>query len=141
MNTVSTMALPMKLPLLFTGLAAGDYEVMVRDANLCTMGDLVTINEPAIMPWDFTATPTDVLCNGDASGEIDIIASEGTAPYEYSIDNGVTYETTALFTGLAAGDYDIMVRDANLLYYGRFGDYQRASQCLGLYSNTNRCTL
>ena len=102
---------------LFTGLAAGDYDVMVRDANLCTMGDLVTISEPA-NALDFTATPTDVLCNGDASGEIDIIASEGTAPYEYSIDNGVTYETTALFTGLAAGDYDVMVRDANLCTMG-----------------------
>ena len=101
----------------FTGLIAGDYDVMVRDANLCTMGELVTINEPANV-LDFTATPTDVLCNGDASGEIGIIASEGTAPYEYSIDNGATYETTALFTGLAAGDYEVMVRDANLCTMG-----------------------
>ena len=67
---------------------------------------------------DFTATPTDVLCSGDASGEINIIATGGTAPYEYSIDNGATYGTTAFFTGLAAGDFEVMVRDANLCTMG-----------------------
>jgi len=97
---------------LFTGLTAGVYEVAVQDNNDCISYDIVTINEPAQI-LDFTAIPADVLCAGEASGEISFVANGGTSPYEYSIDNGVNWQASSLFTGLTADDYDVAVRDAN----------------------------
>ena len=96
----------------FTGLTAGEYSVMTRDANACISNHMVTVNEPTT-GLSFTETVTDVLCTGDASGSIDITATGGTPAYEYSIDNGVTYQAGNVFTGLIANDYTTIVLDAN----------------------------
>ena len=50
---------------------------------------------------------------GNADGEILLTASNGIAPYSYSIDNGATFtNTTGNFTGLLAATYDVAVQDA-----------------------------
>ncbi|MCF8371583.1 MAG: T9SS type A sorting domain-containing protein [Bacteroidales bacterium] len=49
---------------------------------------------------------------GSNNGTIDITAIGGTAPIQYSIDNGLTFQASAIFTGLAAGSYSILVQDA-----------------------------
>jgi gliding motility-associated-like protein len=54
----------------------------------------------------------DPFC-GANNGEIIIYASGGVAPLQYSIDNGATFQSGNTFTGLGAGDYDIVVRDAS----------------------------
>ena len=56
---------------------------------------------------------THIICNGEANGEIEIFASGGTPPYEYSIDNGANFQTGNLFTGLLAGVYEIVVKESN----------------------------
>ncbi|MFT4681686.1 MAG: hypothetical protein ACI9YU_001535, partial [Flavobacteriales bacterium] len=48
---------------------------------------------------------------GVSDGSILITASGGTAPLQYSIDNGVTFQAGNGFTGLLAGNYDIVVED------------------------------
>lgn len=49
---------------------------------------------------------------GNPDGEITLTASNGVAPYQYSIDGGTTFpNTTGLFTGLLAATYDIVVED------------------------------
>ena len=42
-----------------------------------------------------------------------MVIANGAAPYEYSIDDGTTYQTTASFNGLSAATYSIRVKDAN----------------------------
>jgi len=88
--------------------------VSVRDNNGCvTNGSTLTINEPTLLTID-SETPTDITCNGAADGTITISVSGGTAPYEYSIDGGVTFVSNGgSFTGLSAGKYDVSVRDNN----------------------------
>ncbi len=55
---------------------------------------------------------TDVTtCYGDAGGTIEIFASGGNAPYEYSVDGGSTYQTSNFFSGLIAGTYIVKVKD------------------------------
>lgn len=49
------------------------------------------------------------LANND--GEIIISAKGGVEPYEYSIDDGETWQSSGEFTGLAAGDYIVKVKD------------------------------
>ena len=53
-----------------------------------------------------------MLCNNEASGEISIAASGGTAPFEYSLD-GAVFQTGSVFKDLSAGSYAVTIKDAN----------------------------
>lgn len=94
---------------------AGNYDVYVRDNNgnagFCEANYDITITQNP--PLAISATATPVVCFGDANGAIALTVSGGTGPYQYSINNGTTYQLSANFINLAAGTYDIRVRDAN----------------------------
>ena len=66
-----------------------------------------------------TGVPTPVQCLGGNDGSITVTPIGGTPgqapnpPYEYSIDNGVTWQTQTLFDQLTRGDYVITIRDGN----------------------------
>jgi hypothetical protein len=53
-----------------------------------------------------------VACYGAKSGSFRLTASGGTAPYEASIDNGVTWTSTLHFGQLVAGPYSAILKDA-----------------------------
>ncbi len=97
----------------FSGLAPGNYDVAVQDNNGCTQnGSTLNITEPPAIVIN-SETKTDVTCNGGNDGTITIVASGGSAPYEYSIDGGISYiNSTGLFSNLIAGDYPVAVRDS-----------------------------
>ena len=96
----------------FNNLAAGNYTVTVQDANGCTASTTTNITDaPSAVIVNITTTP--VSCNGQSDGTIDIVANSGTAPLNYSIDNGLTFQAGSYFSGLAAGSYNIVVSDAN----------------------------
>ncbi|MFO7790297.1 MAG: gliding motility-associated C-terminal domain-containing protein, partial [Bacteroidales bacterium] len=98
---------------LFTGLTAGTYTLEVTDNNGCTDDMTVTITEPdALVISEVTASHIDVDCNGNATGELEVTATEGTSPYEYTLDGG-TPQSDGLFTGLTAGTYTLEVIDDN----------------------------
>jgi hypothetical protein len=50
------------------------------------------------------------ICGCD--GSLAISTSNGTPPYSYSIDNGVSFRNTPLFTNLCPGAYTIVVQDS-----------------------------
>ncbi|GAB5526042.1 MAG: hypothetical protein Roseis2KO_39140 [Roseivirga sp.] len=87
----------------FTGLAAGDYAPTVRDANGCTRVATVSVAEPAVLSVSATVV---------SNNTINVTATGGTSPYEYSID-GTNFQSASSFSNLANGDYTITVRDAN----------------------------
>lgn len=95
-----------------TNLCGGTYNVTVTDANNCVVGpQTVFVNQTT----DITATLTisDVTCSGLCSGSITINATGGTAPYLFSIDNGVSFQSSNLFTNLCSGAYTILITDVN----------------------------
>lgn len=93
----------------FTGLAAGNYTIIVRDANGCPNDTLITIlNSDGPL---LTVTQTNADC-GANDGTVTVGVTGGTPPYQYSINNGVTYQNGNFFTGLLAGQYTLIVRDA-----------------------------
>jgi hypothetical protein len=49
-------------------------------------------------------------CPSNNTGQLIVNASNGSGLYEYSLD-GLTWQTTNVFTGLAAGDYTVRARD------------------------------
>ena len=93
----------------YSNLAANAYEVSVQDANGCI--DTVIVNITQGTQVTYTTVVTDA-CNPNNDGSITFTASGGTAPYQYSIDNGTTWSSTDAFTGLAAGTYNILVEDS-----------------------------
>ena len=103
----------------FTGLGAGTYQIVVRDANLCTSAATpVTITAPAaVVITDAVKTlynGADLSCATATDGVITVTATGGTGTLEYSSNNGGAYQSSNVFTGLGAGTYQIVVRDANL---------------------------
>ena len=98
----------------FSNLCVGTYRVIIKDNAGCldTTG-YITINQPPELVIN-TITHTDVTgCYGDSNAEINITASGGTGTIEYSIDNGYNYQDSGHFTNLAAGTYNIVIRDQN----------------------------
>ncbi len=89
-----------------SNLAAGTYEVLITDANGCTLSDNFTLNDPN--PIALAVTPVSPACNGDTNGSISVVASNGTAPFTYSWNTG---STDPMISGLAAGTYTLTVTD------------------------------
>ncbi len=93
-----------------TGLSAGTHTVVIRDANSCTLA--VTYNVANNAPPTASITSSlNVLCNGASTGSLSVSPSGGTAPFTYTLTAPTQTNTTGNFTGLAAGAYNITVRD------------------------------
>lgn len=89
---------------------AGDYEFIVFDLAGCyEITNVVTVTY--VEPPSITATHTPILCADEASSTLTVTVTGGTAPFEYSIDDGATFQSTNIFPGLGAGFYTILVRD------------------------------
>lgn len=65
----------------------------------------------AVKTVAITTEKTDVT--GTSNGSIKISATGGNGNYEYSIDGGATWKSEATFTGLGAGTYKVVARDAD----------------------------
>ncbi len=91
------------------------YTLSVQDSNNCTTvydDVVITVEDCNCTTVIDSIVTTDPFC-GANNGEIIIYASGGVPPLQYSIDNGVTFQSGNTFTGLGSGDYDIIVRDAS----------------------------
>jgi hypothetical protein len=88
------------------------YTVTVTATNGCTATDNVVVTANKTTP-SFTFIQTDITCYGANNGTLTITASGGQSPYEYSINNGMTYQSSNSFTNLAPALYQMTVKDAN----------------------------
>lgn len=91
-----------------TSLSAGTFSVAVTDANNCTQSSSITVIEPAVLSASSAVLP--VGCSNVNDGAIDLSVSGGTAPYNFTWNNGRTTEDVS---GIAAGNYSVVVTDAN----------------------------
>ncbi len=95
----------------FSNLSANSYQVRVKDALGCLLDTTVIITQPIAI--SATIVKQNLACLGDANGSITVAGNGGVGPYSYSRNNGITYNSTGIFTGLTAGNYTIRIKDAN----------------------------
>lgn len=95
----------------YTGLTAGVYTIVVRDANNCTSSSVASLNSSNTLGFS-SFVKTNVGCGGAPLGTISAVASNGNSPYQYSL-NGAPYQASGNYTGLSAGTYTVIARDAS----------------------------
>jgi gliding motility-associated-like protein len=91
------------------GLSAGNFTVIVQDANSCSVTATTTISQPTLL--NALITSTNVTCNGAADGMANTVANGGTGAYTYTWLPAGGNNATA--TALAAGNYTVLISDAN----------------------------
>ncbi|MFT4981568.1 MAG: subtilisin-like proprotein convertase family protein, partial [Bacteroidia bacterium] len=92
-----------------SNLCAGTYTLTVTDTTGCSVTEPFTIIDQD--PIVITMAVTDVSCEGLSDGDIDLTVTGGVGPYTYQwFPLG---QTTEDINGLPAGDYSIVVTDAN----------------------------
>ena len=91
-----------------TSVGAGAYTLYVSDANYCLAVENVIISEPPAI--SVSESITDVLCNGNSTGEIDLTITGGVTPYSIVWSNGSSTEDVY---ALSAGNYSVTITDAN----------------------------
>jgi len=103
------------------GLFASTTTALYPDAGWGLVGGTQTYSAivtqgkcPSSIPLQVTITAENSSCNTttNCNGSITVNASYGVAPYSYSINNGVTFQTGSVFTNLCPGTYTILTNDA-----------------------------
>jgi len=98
----------------FSNLDTGAYYVMVR-----TQGggcESPYVNNPvnlSIAPINISVTTLAGGCEQEASNRIIVAATGGTSIFEYSNDDGATWQTSNIFENLANGAYSVKVRNTD----------------------------
>lgn len=95
---------------IFNNQNADAYNISITDANGCTTTVMVTIAEPDEIVVS-TPTVTNVDCNGNATGAIQVTATGGAGGFTY-LTNGQTNDTGS-FSNLAADNYTVTITDAS----------------------------
>ena len=90
-----------------SNLAPGPYSVTVTDGATLTDTDMGTVEEPAPIMSQFNLT--NVACNGESNGGIDLVISGGNNSFTYDWSNGAS---TQDLEDIPAGVYSVTVSDA-----------------------------
>lgn len=89
----------------------GTYSLTISDAAGCSAVKSLTLEAPAAIVVE-TST-SEIKCNGDKDGKIEVIVSGGVEPYSYSIDGLSRPSTNNTFSNMNAGYYTVRVVDNN----------------------------
>ncbi len=90
-----------------SSLAAGTYICTASDANNCTATQNFVVTAPNVLAANLL--DFDIACSS-VYGSAQVSPNGGTAPYTVNWSNGATGNTTS---NLIAGNYDVVVNDAN----------------------------
>lgn len=95
---------------IINNLNPGTYQLITEDVNGCQSTVSFAVIQP--QPLAATLTVSATKC-GLVNGSINVTASGGTAPYSYSINNGVSYQGSPQFNNLNSGNFTITIKDTH----------------------------
>ncbi|GEM_PF-6880028 len=100
---------------------AGSYVLIVTSAdNGCSAADTIFVEESGDLIRGIEYKITEPTCFGEVDGVLEVVSVDGgTAPYTFSFDGGDSFDELEVIGGLAAGDYPVIVRDANGCEYSQ----------------------
>jgi len=69
---------------------------------------------PAYLPLSTNVVGTNTSCSGtlNCNGSISITTMGGVAPYVYSINNGISFQSSNVFNGLCQNTYTVITKDS-----------------------------
>jgi hypothetical protein len=94
----------------FAQVGIGSHVISVTDVRGC----IATVNFQLDLhiPLSFAqVNVTNVSCQGNNDGSIQVSGNGGTSSYQFSI-NGGSFGTSGYFSGLVAGVYQVRIKDA-----------------------------
>lgn len=95
-----------------TALCAGDYAYSIQDQNGCTLAGAVNLTQPQALHISLEQVQQDQGNQG--TGSIEVQVAGGVMPYAYVWNrNGVFFAQTEHLSNLYAGQYALVVTDAN----------------------------
>ncbi len=92
----------------YNNLVPGFNRLWIKDAAGLEFIYSFSTMDDCIRAFNFTNAVQPALCG--QNGTITVTATDGTAPYSYSLD-GVNFQSSNQFTGLANGTYTVTVKD------------------------------
>ncbi len=101
-----------------SNLLPGNYTILVRDDNGCESTCITTVPDTTGCAFSMSSLGIDLACNGNRSGQIQLIFTNITRPYNLTLtgpDQGTLREErqdTFFIFGLAAGQYTVLLEDA-----------------------------
>ena len=93
----------------FSGLDAGTYEITAVDGNNCSATLEVAVKNRDGLNIDVQVDDSGGC--GASQGTVTVSAFDGVEPYTYKLNDG-SFGSDNTFTGLARGEYDLIVQDA-----------------------------
>jgi hypothetical protein len=94
-----------------SNVGQGQYSVTITDNAGCKRDSSFSIAQPAqALRMSIYTVP---VCYGSVNGIITITAGGGTSPYQYSIDNGASFQSNNIFNTVGVGNYAVKVLDDN----------------------------
>ena len=96
----------------WNNLPNGNYTIQLQDANGCLHDTTILLDEPPELEFNGVVSVNSSCDPQQTTGSINVMATGGTPPYTYAINNGPFGATTS-FTNLGAGTYIISVLDSN----------------------------
>lgn len=112
-----------------SGLSAGTYTCRATDGAAVTYSATYVITQPSPVTA-ITSTQTNLTCFGASNGVLGLTPGGGTAPYTYSWSP--SGGTSAVASGLSAGAYTCIVKDANNCITAQIATITQPASTLGV---------